>query len=60
MAKVAESIIYWFTLENHWKMAFTRTAARFRNSLFSQATSIPGVRSFFEEGYSGNSLIGAY
>ena len=40
-------------------MGFIAIAAKFE-SLFSLANEHQGVRGFFNEGYSGNSLIGSY
>jgi maltose phosphorylase len=59
MAKVADQ----YLLVHPWKIiedGFHPDRSEVSESLFSLANEHMGVRSFFDEGYSGNSLIGAY
>lgn len=59
MAKVADQ----YLLVHPWKIVeegFHPDRSEVSESLFSLANEHMGVRGFFDEGYSGNSLIGAY
>lgn len=59
MAKVADK----YLCVDPWKIVeegFHSDRSEVSESLFSLANEHQGVRGFFEEGYSGNSLIGAY
>lgn len=59
MAKVADKYLW----VDPWKIiekGFHADKARVSESLFSLANEYQGVRGFFEEGYSGESLVGVY
>lgn len=59
MAKVADK----YLLTDPWKIiedGFHPDRSEVSESLFSLANEHQGARGFFDEGYSGNSLIGAY
>ena len=59
MAKVADK----YLVVDPWKLieeGFHSDRSEVSESLFSLANEHQGVRGFFEEGYSGKSLIGAY
>ncbi len=59
MAKIAD--IYYGT--DPWRIleeGFDETYAQVSESIFSLANEYMGVRGYFDEGYTGNSLIGSY
>ncbi len=59
MAKIADK----YLLVDPWQIAevgFAKDRAEVSESLFSLANEHQGIRGFFDEGYSGDSLVGAY
>ncbi len=59
MAKIADQ----FVAVDPWKIiedGFHPDRSQVSESLFSQANEHQGVRAFFDEGYSGESLVGVY